>query len=81
MYRDTLLHRRRSVQGQKISHGEEYTGIDNFHRGRNVQGLVVTQEKECTGTGHYRKSEQLTRTFAVLVTIVLTFLGGKKNFV
>ena len=49
------------------------------HRRRNVQGQTITHKKECTGTEHYtlegmyrdrsfhRKSEQLTRTFAVLV--------------
>ena len=50
---------------------------------RNVQGQIITKEKKCTETNYIRegtnvnkqlKSEQLTRTFAVLVDF--QFLAG-----
>ena len=76
MYRDTPLHRRRNVKGLVITQKQACTGTG-------------TKEKDCTGTGHYtgkgiyrdRKSENLTRTFAVLVIAVPNHVVLKKPWV
>ena len=74
MYRDRSLHRRRNVQGQFITQEKECTGTDHYkgegmYRNRSLQSrgnvqILITKER----TNKLLKSEQLTRTFAVLVS-------------